>query len=348
MLTMTQQEYDKAIQNGDILPLQNNNKINTQINKLIIEEKPIDYSNLKGSKHKNIGKKPLDFSEYIGQENAKNILSAIIKNVKITKQTFPHTLIYGKSGLGKTSLTKATVNQLNQKMVECVASSLKSPQDFIDLIVESNHGIIYLDEVHTIDLKVAEWILPVIEDFNIDGKKIKPFTVIASTTNKGDLLKKVSPFVNRFIIQIQLEEYKTQEIELMIKNYARKYHYDIQIEDSIFNQLAKNSKQNPRTAISLFTWFIFLKDIKKVFKSQNIIYKGFNTKDLNLLEFLSKQEKPQSERTLATILDMLPNNYLYEHEDYMVNKQLIVKTPRGRIISDKGRELLTILQEKVT
>ena len=155
---------------------------------IVIKQEMLDLSAIEGGESSAIWR-PSKFDEYIGQENLKVLLLAFIKGCKNQGRSFPHMLIDGKAGTGKTTIGYLTAKYLDKKMVETVATTLKSAQQLVDLIVESDGGIVFIDEIHMLNEELANFILPVLEDFQINGKRIKPFTLIACTTEKGKLLK---------------------------------------------------------------------------------------------------------------------------------------------------------------
>ena len=67
-------------------------------------------------------------------------------------------------------------------------------------------------------------------------------------------------------------------------------------------------------------------------------------KDILLLIYLAKQVTPVGATTLTQILNTDNLTYQYFIEPFLVRKEFIARTPRGRVITDKGRELLKELK----
>src|SRR6185436_19178908 len=141
---------------------------------IIIKSEVLDLSNVQEGQGNTTLYRPENFSEYIGQEKAKERLQVRINGTKKLNEQFNHTLITGVAETRKTTLAYILATQLNIKFVESNAISIKSEQQIVDKIVECDGGILFLDEIHKINTKVGTFLLPILEDFKINGQKIKP------------------------------------------------------------------------------------------------------------------------------------------------------------------------------
>jgi len=158
--------------------------------------------------------RPENFESYCGQEALKDILQSYLRGCKELNKTFPHFLIDGRAGSGKTTICYILAKQLGVNFKETLANTLKSPQQLIDLLVEVDGGLLLVDELQMINRHVATFLLPILEDFQVNGKHIKPFTLCSATTEKGILLKKWKPLVERFKIQKTLDAYTIEELSI--------------------------------------------------------------------------------------------------------------------------------------
>jgi len=281
--------------------------------------------------------RPSTFDEYIGQAKAKNQLKDYIKAVQERNETLGHTIISGLAGGGKTTLANIIANELGAKFVETIASSIDNIDTLRDLIEQTDGGILFIDEIHGADRDLVETIYMAMEDFKIDGEKIKPFTLVGATTELGEILKDRKPFYERFEIRLELEDYNHQELGKIAKQWKNTTYPNDEIKENIYNLIGKNSRGAPRTAIR-FTkaTVLFNGNINSILKNNQIIKEGYTIKDLKTLEYIAENEKGVGLNGLVCFLNTSKANYNYEIEPYLVQKRLILKTPRGRKITETG------------
>ena len=306
---------------------------------IIIKPEALDFSNLEESKEKSLWR-PETFHEYLGQKNLKTILKSYIESHKEMNRTFPHMMIDGKAGTGKTTIAYLVAKLLDKPFVECVATTLQSQQQLVDKIVEVKGGILFIDEIHMINAKIANFILPILEDFQIGGQKIKPFTLFTATTEIGVLLKKFKPFVDRMKIAKTLEPYTIKELSILAKQYKEKTFPDIKIPEDVYEKIAKNSRGTPRIAIRYIESYIFMNiSIEEVFRTYGIVKNGITKQDIKILKLLKEKEKGVGLKAISAFLGTSEQNYLYQIEGYLIEQGLITITSR-RQITEKGKEFL--------
>ena len=158
-----------------------------------------------------------------------------------------HVLLHGPPGLGKTALANVLANELKIKyghdidFIETVPSQLKRKKDLDNImlrVAENPHCILFIDEVHGLDMVIEESLYKALQDFQYDltmskdidlgeGVNMKlseesglqtielpPFTVVGATTRLGKINK---PFKDRFPISIRMVDYTKDEIKQIIE-----------------------------------------------------------------------------------------------------------------------------------
>ena len=291
--------------------------------------------------------RPTSFNEYIGQDRAKEILKQYITAIKARNLVFPHLLIYGKAGMGKTTLARLLAQELNVPFVEFITSEIYVFEDMAKLIKRAEGGILFLDEIHALNRDNAEKFYSIMEDFKFNGKPVPAFTLIGATTELGEILKKRKPFYDRFKIILELEDYSTDNLITIAKQYRRVvFANDKELDDNTYLQLAQNCRGTPRHLIRLLEATVYFNsNITTVFKNFNILQDGFTTKDLLILKYIVQNEKGVGLQGLASYLDTSIANYLYEIEPYLLKSGLILRTPRGRKITQKGVDFINLLMK---
>lgn len=280
--------------------------------------------------------RPISFTEYIGQDSVKDKLKSYIAGTKARGKIFPHTLISGKAGCGKTTLARIIANELNVPFRELITANISDIEELKWLLLEVKNGIIFMDEIHSLSRNLAERLYSLMEDFQEDGKPIEQFTLIGATTEIGEILKNRKPFVDRFKIKIELDDYTIEDLTKIIKQYRERTFATDNIDEGIYTIIANNSRSTPRIAISMLEDCIYTGNINTTLKNNNIIKDGYTFKDLKVLKYLAQNINGVGLNGIANYLDTSVKNYQYEIENHLVKNNLITKTTRGRKISQYG------------
>ena len=305
---------------------------------IIIKPEALDLSNVQeGEGFDNY--RPSLLENYIGQDEAKEQITTYIEGCKEYNEPFPHTFLSAPPGHGKTLLANIIANIIGKKLVTCTGGELKSEQQFMDKVVECDGGIIFIDEANRLPKRVGFFMLPVIEMFKINDKKLKPFTVILATTHKGDLSKDLDALIQRCDLLLDLDHYNERQLAIITKKYQEKQYPNETISKEVFKEISKNCRRTPRIARILLRNYIFTKDWNRVKKANKIIKDGITKTDVKILKYLNSFSKGIGQKSIANYLRIKPQTYEYEIEPYLIFKELIVVENR-RKITDKGKGFL--------
>ena len=294
-----------------------------------------------------VSSNPKNFEEYIGQEKAKILIKAYIRGTEENNIPFPHTLIIGPPGQGKTTLAKIIANELKKDFIEKIASTFKidiSDTKKIEAILNAIKGtVFFLDEIHALPRDMVEGFF-----YNsMENTKKYPFTLIGATTEVGEILKTKKPFYDRFKLIIELDSYTETDMSQIVEQYVVKNHKKTLSKD-IIHVIAKNSRLNPRFALRLTDSCIYLNnDINQVLNVFNILDEGFTINDLKILSFLQKNEKGVGINNLADYLNTSIQNFSYNIEPYLTQKEVIIRDKRGRKLTKIGEETIKRIQKLV-
>ena len=115
--------------------------------------------------------RPVTLQDFIGQENAKLILSVALNGAKQRGSKLEHIIIYGPPGLGKTTLANIIATEVKATLHTSIGITLQKQTDIVDLFEDIFEGdIIFIDEIHRIPIKLEELLYTAIEDGYIDAE----------------------------------------------------------------------------------------------------------------------------------------------------------------------------------
>lgn len=303
---------------------------------IIIKPELLDISKLSES-NESREFRPKIWEEYIGQESAKNKVISYVDGCKKFNETFPHTFISAPSGMGKTLFATILANQLGKKIIFTTGGELKSEQIFIDKLIEAEGGIIFVDEANRLPKKVGFYILPLMEQFEVQGRPIKKFSVFFATTHIGDLSKDLDALIQR-CERINLEPYKNEELLEIVRQYQQKQYPLNKIPDNILLEIVKSCRQTPRNAKNLVRAYVYTQDWNKVKQYNNIIKDGITLLDVRVLKYL-QQSGGAGKGSIANSIRVKPQTYEFEVEPFLIYKEFIEVSNR-RKLSNQGREFL--------
>lgn len=220
--------------------------------------KPQQRENNNYQKPNNDSLSPQWLSDYIGQPQAVTAVRDLITAARLKNSAMPHIILYGSHGLGKSTFSRIIANEMRANFMEVNVSKI-TPAEMIAILKKiQSKDILFIDEIHTLPLVVAESILySAMQDGRItytEGKgatahtetmTLPPFTLIGATTEIGKLAK---PFIQR-AIQVRLEEYSDEVLSGIIANSFYKLGMKISTERALY--IAKRCRNNPRVANSM-------------------------------------------------------------------------------------------------
>lgn len=305
--------------------------------------------------------RPLSFKDYIGQEELKSHLAILIESAKIRNKSLSHSLLYGQPGLGKTTLATIIANELGKKIVYTSAPAIEKSADLARLLLTLNDGdILFIDEIHGLKAQTEEMLYPAMEDKLIDitipsanGREnnvvrlpLKNFTLIGATTRPGKLS---APLRDRFTIQLQLKFYDTTELTKIITRTAGILKLTID-EDAAY-EIAKRSRGTARIANNYLgvsgdyaivknNCHITLDIVETAMQFLQIDSMGLNQLDRKIIFTMFKlyKNKATGVKSLSTAIQEEVDTIENMVEPYLLQKNLIIKTERGRALTDLGVE----------
>ncbi len=210
--------------------------------------------------------RPQSLKDIIGQQHLigkDKVLTNWVKNKKIFSM-----ILYGKPGIGKTSIATAIVNELDQKYI-FLNATINNKQDFDNAIYdakENNGLIVIMDEIHRLNKDKQDLLLPYLENGLI--------TLIGLTTSNP--YHKINPAIRSRCQIFELKELTDEDVTKAIKQAIKSdYLKDIQIDKEAIETIVQLSSGDLRSAYNLLEVSYFATTNKVVTKD---IIKKINSK----------------------------------------------------------------------
>ena len=331
---------------------------------------PTAAENSKDEEKIEITLRPTSFQDYIGQEHLKKNIRLAIEAVKKRDDgsTLDHVLLYGPPGLGKTTMAGVIAHELGASLRVTSGPAIERAGDLASILTNLKDGdILFIDEIHRLRRTVEEVLYSAMEDYKLDiviGKgpaarsvrlDLPRFTVIGATTRTGSL---AGPLRDRFGIIHRLEYYKEPEIEQIINRTAK--ILDTKIVPEAAKLLATRSRLTPRIANRIFKRVRDYADVngdgiideKVAEDSLNLMeidFLGLDPADRNMLQMMFENygDKPVGLTTIAALTGDEAATIEDYYEPYLLQMGLIARTPRGRMVTEKGRRHLQNSKQKI-
>lgn len=312
------------------------------------------------------------FTDIVGNDAIKVQLSIASKAARINNTSVPHTLFAGSAGCGKTSMSKALAEDLGSNMVKIPPESIKTSQDIVDLSEKlsvegytrsgrivglTKPTIVFLDEIHKIPVSGQEALGIAMEEWYVAMKNkftkeivefwLPRFTVVGATTESGKLSK---PFRDRFKLLFHFSTYSFDESCAIVRKHAELKN--VLISESAVINIANRGRGVPRILVGLLERVIDANLVMKmpepisgeaaeiVFKLMGVDSTGLLDSDIKILKCLYESGVPVGIETLAVITNESEGTVQHRHEPYLIQRGLLIRTGRGRMITQKGIEYL--------
>jgi len=248
-------------------------------------------------------------------------------------------------------------NELGTTIQMTSGPALARPGDLMPFLTNVTEGsILFIDEIHRMPRVVEEFIYPAMEDFRIDivlgdginartiSMPLKHFTLIGATTRSGMLS---GPMRDRFKMHEHLEFYAVDELAQIVTINARKLNTPITPDAAL--EIARRSRGTPRVANSRLWWArsfaasegdgtIDLKVANAALQMAEVDDQGLDKQDRRYLETIINvfDGGPTGVEALAATMSLPADTLSDEIEPFLLREQMVIRTPRGRMATQKA------------
>ncbi|NEZ45631.1 Holliday junction branch migration DNA helicase RuvB [Clostridium niameyense] len=300
--------------------------------------------------------RPTTLKEYIGQKKVKENLDIFIKAAKRRGEALDHVLFYGPPGLGKTTLANIIAREMSGNLKVTSGPAIEKAGDLAAILTTlTDYDVLFIDEIHRLNRSVEEILYPAMEDYALDivigkgaaAKSIRldlpKFTLIGATTRVGLL---TSPLRDRFGMLCPMEFYTDDELkEIVIRSASI---LDVTMDEDSAYEIGKRSRGTPRIANRLLKRVrdycevrsdgtITIQECKKALNLLEVDKEGLDKIDNKILEAITYNFKggPVGLETLAYFIGEELDTIQDVYEPYLIQKGFVIRTPRGRVASEK-------------
>ena len=301
--------------------------------------------------------RPKLMDEMVGQQDVIERLRIAIEAAQQRGEPLGHLLFDGPPGLGKTTFATVIPAEMGTSVQMANGAGLKAPKDLLPYLTNLSEGsVLFIDEIHRVPKSVEEYLYTAMEDFRIDivlgegvnartlNYEIQPFTLIGATTRAGMLS---APLRDRFQIREHLGWYTQSELrEIILRNSVK---LKIEVDKDSAMVIANRSRSTPRLANNRLLW---VRDYAQS-KTNGIVDEQITAAALDMIGIdslgLDKQDRnyldtlirifaggPTGLEAIAHTMNVSSDTLEDEVEPFLLRSELMVRTRRGRIATERA------------
>ena len=302
--------------------------------------------------------RPQTLDDFIGQKQVRENLKIFIAAAKSRGEALDHVLFHGPPGLGKTTLAQIVARELGVGFRATSGPVIQKAGDLAALLTNLQpRDVLFIDEIHRLNPAVEEILYPAMEDFQLDlmigegpaARSVRidlpPFTLVGATTRSGLMTRAAARALRHPAAPDLLRAGRARDDRASRGARARRCRWPTDGAAEI----AKRSRGTPRVAGRLLRRVrdfaavgghavVDAKVADEALSRLEVDGRGLDAMDRRYLACIAENYGggPVGVETLAAALSEQRDVIEDVIEPYLIQHGLLLRTPRGRLLSEGG------------
>jgi Holliday junction DNA helicase RuvB len=279
----------------------------------------------------------------IGNERVKNQVRVALDAGFQDSTRFPHAVLCGDAGLGKSTLAYVISQEMATPFHEVLGQNLQKPADLVAVLLKAtDKSIVHIDECHELPRQIQTQLyicldqrrLMLPSSGSVSSIPLEDFTLLLSTTDEHRIL---APLLSRMRLKFHLEFFTYKQLERVVATRAKQQEWAL--DDAILPLIATRARGTARKALDILQsgrrmcrseaeTVITEEHLRRACEIDGIDSVGLDRRDRQYLRLLI--EKPTRVNVLASSLGC-PAKTLETHlEPSLIRLGWLTKDEQGR------------------